>query len=108
MIATCQVCGREFTARRSTAKYCSDACKLKAHRLRTAGVDLRYCGPAEEPSDEIPLISLRSDEVYEVIVRAHMSAEDMSRASLATHAPLCHKLGRCAKAFETALRREGL
>lgn len=108
MIIECQVCGRRFAARRKTAKYCSGACKMKAHRLRTAGIDLRCCGTAEEPIGDDPVIILTRDEVCEVIDRAHISAEDMSRASLSTPVPLCHKLGRCAKAFEDALRREGL
>ena len=28
----CEYCGEEFEAKRKTAKYCSDACKLKANR----------------------------------------------------------------------------
>jgi hypothetical protein len=32
--ALCQVCGLIFTAKRSDARYCSDACRQKAFRLK--------------------------------------------------------------------------
>ncbi len=100
MIAVCQFCGREFTAKRSTAKFCSPACRLKAHR---GGY---YVG--EYPPPPSANLTLTKEEVLEVVDRAHVCAEDMSRAAIAMPAPLCHQLGRCAKAFEGALRREGL
>ena len=31
-VAKCESCGREFDAKRSTAKYCSDRCRQRAHR----------------------------------------------------------------------------
>lgn len=92
------MCGREFEAKRSTARYCSGACRVRACRGYAT----------TEPQAPNVTLSLSREEVLEVVDRAHISAEDMSRASLATPAPLCHQLGRCAKAFETALRREGL
>jgi len=30
----CDVCGREFTPKRSTARYCGDACKMRASRRK--------------------------------------------------------------------------
>ena len=35
---TCETCGREFTARRNDARYCSPACRQKAYRDRHAPV----------------------------------------------------------------------
>ena len=32
----CQACGTTFGAKRSTTKYCSDACRMKAYRARRA------------------------------------------------------------------------
>lgn len=33
MKKVCEVCGKEFEAKRSTARYCSGACRLKASRV---------------------------------------------------------------------------
>ena len=34
MEINCQHCGKAFTAQRSTARYCSDSCRVQAHRAR--------------------------------------------------------------------------
>ena len=34
MEINCQHCGKAFTAQRSTARYCSDSCRVQAHRVR--------------------------------------------------------------------------
>ena len=31
-LSQCEVCGADFEAKRSTAKYCSDSCRVKAQR----------------------------------------------------------------------------
>jgi len=36
---SCQVCGKPFQAQRRSARYCSDYCKLKAHRHRKRAAD---------------------------------------------------------------------
>ena len=38
MTSVCETCGREFTARRNDARYCSPACRQKAYRHRNAPV----------------------------------------------------------------------
>lgn len=43
MAATCEVCGNPFDAQRSTARFCSEACKKRAQRA-----------PAEEPKEAEP------------------------------------------------------
>ena len=32
MKVTCEICGKSFSAKRATAKFCSGACKMKANR----------------------------------------------------------------------------
>lgn len=99
MKKNCDVCGREFIAKRSTAKYCCNRCRVAAQR--------RHIHPERIIPPPVNF-SMTMDEVSAVIERAHTSAEDLSRASMSTEAPLSHKLGRCAKDFEESLRREGL
>lgn len=99
MIKKCEVCGREFTAQRSTAKYCSNKCRLMNQR------GYAYVGELRAPA---PNAAMSDDEVLEVIQRAHVAASDMSRASLMTAAPLCLSLKKAAKKMEDALRGEGL
>lgn len=40
-MAECEVCGRNFEAQRSTARYCGAACRKKASRARANPDDLR-------------------------------------------------------------------
>lgn len=99
MIKRCEICGREFTAQRSTAKYCSDTCRKRKER------GYAYTGELASPA---PSARMSVDEVNEVVQRAHVAVSDMSRASMLTTAPLCLKLRRAAKKMEDALRGEGL
>ena len=100
MLKSCEICGKEFTARRSTAKYCSNACRHRAQRAFDIGKI-----NAEPP--EVRL-ALTADEIAGVIQQAHRATDDMSRAS--EHAPgvIGGKLRRCSEAFADALGAEGL
>lgn len=40
MLKTCPVCQHEFETTRRNKKYCSDACRQKAFRLRRRGIPL--------------------------------------------------------------------
>lgn len=40
MLKTCPICQREFDTARRDKKYCSDACRQKALRLRRRGIPL--------------------------------------------------------------------
>ena len=93
MIKRCEICGREFKAQRSTARYCSATCRSRAAR------GYAYTGELQAPA---PSASMTDDEVLEVLQRAHVAASDLSRASL------CLKLRRAAKKIEDALRGESL
>lgn len=99
MVRRCEVCGREFEARRSTARFCSATCRSRAFRAHA------FVGELEPPE---PSASIGEDEVAGIVGRAHDVAQDMSRASMLTPAPLCLSLDRVAYAIESALRREGL
>lgn len=99
MIKRCEICGREFVAQRSTAKYCSNRCRLASQRGTVFIGDLM-------PPDTTR--SMTDDEVAMVIQQAHCTAADLSRASLYTPAPLCLSLKAVAKKLEGALRSEGL
>lgn len=99
MIKKCEICRREFMAQRSTARYCSSTCRSRAAR------GYAYTGELRAP---VPSASMTDDEVLEVLQRAHVSASDLSRASMLTSSPLCLKLRKVAKKIEGALRGEGL
>lgn len=99
MIKRCEICGREFSAKRETARFCSNTCRSRAYRGHA------YIGELEAPD---PSASMTQEEVLEVVQRAHIAASDMSRASLLTSSPLCLKLRKAAKGMEDALRKEGL
>lgn len=99
MIKKCEVCGREFKAQRSTARFCSVTCRSRAHR------GYEYKGELQPPAASA---ARSEDEVFEVVQRAHVVASDMSRASMMTASPLCIHLRRAAKKMEDALRGEGL
>lgn len=99
MIKRCEICGREFAAKRSDALYCSATCRSRKMR----GVP--FTGELQPPDTSI---AITDDEVAMVIQQAHCTAADLSRASLYTPAPLCLSLKNVAKKLEGALRSEGL
>lgn len=98
MIAICVICGREFVAKRSTAKYCSCRCKHIAHR----GTGTASTAPP------IVRAAMTDGEVWELVCRAHELAADLSRASMLTHAPVCRSLARVSRRLADSLGREGL
>ena len=99
MIKHCEICGREYVAKRSTAKYCSNRCRLMAQR------GVVYDGELQAPDVRV---SMSDDEVLELVARAHDTASDLSRASMLTPAPLCRSLKAVSQKLQDALRAEGL
>lgn len=99
MIKRCEICGREFSAKRETARFCSSTCRSRAYRGNP------YMGETNAP---VSSASLSNDEVLEIIQRAHIVASDLSRAAMLTPSPLCLSLGKVAKKLENSLRGEGL
>ena len=99
MIKNCEICGREYVAQRSTAKYCSAKCKQAAYRGAV------FTGTLEPPDVRV---SMSRDEVVELVGRAHDTASDLSRASMLTPAPLCRSLKAVSQKLSDALRAEVL
>lgn len=99
MIKRCEICGREFAAQRSTAKYCSATCRKRKQR------GYAYLGELEPPA---PSAVMTQDEVLALVQQAHCVASDLSRASMMTAAPLCLSLKSVAEKIEEALRGEDL
>jgi predicted ribosome quality control (RQC) complex YloA/Tae2 family protein len=54
-VATCTRCGTEFPAARSTAKFCSNACRQRAYRTRTR---------VKDPLAQIELINRVNDAFF--------------------------------------------
>lgn len=99
MIKHCEICGREYVAKRSTAKYCSNKCRLMAQR------GVAYVGELQAPDVRV---SMSRDEIIALVARAHDTASDLSRASMLTPAPLCRSLKAVSQKLQDALRAEGL
>ncbi len=99
MIKHCEICGREFVAKRKDARYCSGACRMRKTRGEM------FIGELQPPDTTA---SMNDDEVLSVIQQAHCTAADLSRASLYTPAPISLKLRNVARKLEGALRGEGL
>ncbi len=99
VIKRCEICGREFAARRSTARFCSATCRKRNAR------GYAYSGKLLPP---LPSCAMSDDEVLDVVKSAHDAASDLSRASMMTRYPLCESLGSAAKGIEDVLKGEGL
>lgn len=98
MIKKCEYCGREFEAKRSTARFCSATCRSRHHRA------MAYTGKGIPR----PVMSMSKEDALQIVTRAHEVASDMSRASMLVSAPLCLSLAKVSAAIEDALESEGL
>lgn len=96
--AVCVVCGRRFAAERSTAQYCSNACKMRK-RNHKEYVPV-YSAPPEPP--EAP-----PADVQAAVVAAHRVANDMGRLSERAPWQLRAACGRISAAIQAALDAEG-
>lgn len=99
MLKECQICGKEFAAKRSTAKYCSNACRCMAKR------GVAYTGQIRRPELET---RLDEAEILEVVTNAHHLASDMSRVAMFSPYPLSKKLNTVSSKISKALEKEGL
>ena len=97
--AVCIECGAIFDAQRNTAKYCSNACKLRHRRNR--GVPL--------VPEDAPRIEAGADEVD--VARAIAAARGVAGgfAQLSVHGPYQLRAGcvRVGEAISGALDAEG-
>jgi len=60
----CDVCGRAYTARRASSRYCGDTCGKRAQRARAAGIPLRAdtLDDREAPPSELERVVARELE----------------------------------------------
>jgi len=93
MRKVCEICGSEFEATRSTARFCSGKCRMASHRLEKAG---------------IPPIVSREQVEREAVRQAHDTAADLSRASRLAPAPRCRVYRDLAQHIEDELEGIGL
>ena len=63
MIKQCMECGRDYDAKRTTSKYCGDACKVKYNRSVTkdvmdslANVTVSECAGVKVPDSALPTV----------------------------------------------------
>ena len=99
MIKRCEICGNEYVAKRSTSRFCSSTCRSRAYR------GTYFIPVASRPASNA---SMDTEDVLEIVSRAHGVAMDLSRASMFTPSPLCLKLKRVSQRVIDALRDEGL
>lgn len=103
---TCEVCGAEFEARRDSAQYCSNRCKMRKHREKKRE-RIKYRPvfpdkPPEIPSEPAPV------ECIAAVQEAHRLANDFGRMSKTAPYQLRAKFARISAALFEALEGEGL
>lgn len=90
-----------FQAKRSDARYCSEACKKRAKRKRNMGAPL--------VPDSTPRIKANATEedVAAAIVTARTASNTFAQLGKAAPPPLRAGCGRIAAKIEGAIREEG-
>lgn len=100
MIKQCAMCGQQFHAQRSTAKYCSTRCRVQAHR-----------GYAPMLPDAPPVVDAKTNSAVEDTALLIAEAKQLSAAflQLSKAAPLQLRAGceRMGASIYAALEREG-
>lgn len=99
MIKKCEVCGREFEAKRKTARFCSSTCRSRSFR------GYEYRGEQEPPAIRC---AMTDDDIAAAVQDAHAAARNLSRAAMFATSPLCLRLASAAHGMEKALGEEGL
>jgi hypothetical protein len=89
MITTCETCRKPFTARRGSARFCSDRCRVAAHRARAAVTGAMPRGATNKavkapPRSLAPAVTLRvpqgvvPDAVYRGMFRIRLPGGGLS------------------------------
>jgi hypothetical protein len=76
---TCETCGREFTARRNDARYCSRACRQKAYRDRHAPVLARRFRLTDELGQYLSAAEFR--ELQKLVARIQTKIDNNTTQS---------------------------
>jgi endogenous inhibitor of DNA gyrase (YacG/DUF329 family) len=95
----CEVCGREFEAKRSTARFCSAACRQVHYRAQATGRPRR---------PKLPVLTATERDVLAAARDAHRAAGDLSRLSLLVGPELGGRLSKAAAGIEDSMREAGL
>lgn len=100
MIKKCVICGQQFHAQRSSAKYCSTRCRVQAHR-----------GVVPMHPDDPPVIVERTNDVVEdaalLVNEAHQLSSAFIQQSNAVPLPLRAGCERIGTSLHASLEREG-
>jgi len=89
MITTCETCRKPFTARRGSARFCSDRCRVAAYRARAAVTGATPRGATNKavkapPRSLVPAVTLRvppgvvPDAVYRGMFRIRLPGGGLS------------------------------
>src|SRR5215471_9104606 len=89
MITACETCRKPFTARRGSARFCSDRCRVAAYRARAAVTGATPRGAANNavkapPRSLVPAVTLRvppgvvPDRVYPGMFRIRLPGGGLS------------------------------
>ncbi|WP_417064466.1 hypothetical protein [Gordonibacter urolithinfaciens] len=95
----CLMCGRRFTAERSTARFCGPRCRKAWNRLHGGGAHVSVASAVDVPGP---------DSVAELAVRAHGVQAGFSAAAEAGVPSLRMMCRRVADGIGGTLEREGL
>lgn len=102
----CDVCGAEFEARRDSAMYCSNKCKMKKRRddqkKRIKYRPIFSDKPPDIPAESVPV------ECVTAVQEAHRLANDFGRLSRTAPYQLRAKFARLSAALFKALEDESL
>lgn len=105
MLKRCITCSKVYQARRSTSRYCSDACRCAAYRARRRAA-VRAAGSA--PSEQLTGRPVGLGMVSQTLDGLKWAAVDLSRYGQSQSEPLAGKLERIASGVLESMRREGL
>ena len=97
MIKACEECGKLFEAKRSTARFCSSNCRLKAHR---AGHPLIPDLPQQ------PERSASFDDVANAVSDARRVSNTFSQLAFTAPRKLQPGCGRISEAITKAIENE--
>lgn len=113
MLRSCAQCGSDLPAKATArAKFCSDACRVRAHRGRTGAPDLVVVGAGALPPGA-PTVRPVSDSTVPVgrlaALREHEArlARLLAESDPRTAAPLSKEYRETLKEIETLVEAEG-
>lgn len=107
---TCPVCGNRFAAQRSTAVYCSSACRAASHRRRNMEDDLGYVIQAVRMAPPHPVAPKPAtvDNIADAVMQARAASTSLRRYALNGQPAVRAMCMRVAQGIDDVLREAGL